>query len=516
MKTIILAAVLCVFASLREDASATTYNAASCSSTHVQAAINSATDGDTVTVPAGSCTWSTVVTITNGIRLIGAGIDQTVITQGIAGPILTITGNGQYQQVNGFTWTGNAGAHYAGMIQFTGSSGPYRFFNNKISCVWPAIAAYGTDTRSSLIDSNQCLATGGNFVAIFGTTNAWTYGTTYGSTNTCCIEHNQITMTGIGDGAIDCYNGAKWVFRYNNLTNAMIGWHGCDSGSYRSPHSFEIYGNTFVWTNGGYYAGIQSRGGTGLIYSNNFVGTFGGSAIYLQYFRYGGASSICASDLGNCPPWGSMTGTNRYDGNTLGDGYPGLDQTGRTGPTTFTATNSTQVLSPLYAWGNTPTNLFATINSQSTNSILNRDYYNGTIPGGFAQLVDPHPMAGGVSGGATVTNWFIGSTQTNYAPCPPRLTATTNGNTITPILTLTTPCAPGGVTTQTLWRTSNKVTTITREITKQGVVQVLENTRLITNKAGAYTLTLTPQIASVLMQLAMTNETTNSFSSVTP
>ena len=50
--------------------------AASCEQSDVQAAINSASDGDTVVVPAGSCTWSASVSVPNSrkITLQGAGV----------------------------------------------------------------------------------------------------------------------------------------------------------------------------------------------------------------------------------------------------------------------------------------------------------------------------------------------------------------------------------------------------------------------------------------------------------
>ena len=50
---------------LSSSASANIIQAASCSRADVQAAINSAQDGDTVLVPAGECTWNSEVSIQN-------------------------------------------------------------------------------------------------------------------------------------------------------------------------------------------------------------------------------------------------------------------------------------------------------------------------------------------------------------------------------------------------------------------------------------------------------------------
>ena len=53
--------------------------ATSCSESAIQTAINSAVNGDRVLIPAGTCIWTTQVTIpsTKGITLQGAGIGTT-------------------------------------------------------------------------------------------------------------------------------------------------------------------------------------------------------------------------------------------------------------------------------------------------------------------------------------------------------------------------------------------------------------------------------------------------------
>ena len=88
-----------------------TISAASCSQSDVQAAINSASTGDTVLVPAGNCTWTTQtaytpsVSVTKAVILKGAGIDQTVIRDGTnidERPLEINSG----ARVTGFTFTG--------------------------------------------------------------------------------------------------------------------------------------------------------------------------------------------------------------------------------------------------------------------------------------------------------------------------------------------------------------------------------------------------------------------------
>jgi MYXO-CTERM domain-containing protein len=67
------------------EARAATIDAASCALADVQAAVASASDGDTVAVPAGSCTWSSTLEVGVGraISIVGAGGDATVIANGV-------------------------------------------------------------------------------------------------------------------------------------------------------------------------------------------------------------------------------------------------------------------------------------------------------------------------------------------------------------------------------------------------------------------------------------------------
>src|SRR4030042_6112161 len=65
-----------------------TIQAASPSLGDVKSDIARAKAGDTVLVPAGEATWNNQLVRTKGIRLIGAGAENTVITSGYAAPTL--------------------------------------------------------------------------------------------------------------------------------------------------------------------------------------------------------------------------------------------------------------------------------------------------------------------------------------------------------------------------------------------------------------------------------------------
>jgi hypothetical protein len=389
------------------------YTAASTSSSDVQAAINSASPGDTVIVPSGAATWNGTVSISTGITLVGGGNTNgvTTITQGgSAGTILNVSVSSGNCTVKGFNWVEvNNDSVTASFIQLEGTF--YRFCSNSVTCT-SGLTVNDTDTGQGLIDHNNFLFENDG-INIFGTgigSNAWNYGTTYGTTNYVYIEHNVFNTTDTTvyepDGVLDAYAGAKFVLRYNLMTNGNWGWHGTDSGGYRSTHSYEIYGNTDIFTgaNPPYWGVVfNSRGGTGLIFSNSIIGWLAGSeghvAFAMQYFRLD-----LPSDVGS---WGAFP--NSLDGYISGQsptGYQGLDQQGWTGPTTFFATHSTQVQSPTYIWGNTG----MSVDGSDSLIQLGRDYFMNAPPFSYTPLPDPYPIPGATSGS--------GSSNTN----PPQIT----------------------------------------------------------------------------------------------
>jgi len=154
------------------------WHAASCSQTDIQAAIDAASDGDIVLVPAGQCVWSTLVAHTpavsisgKGITLQGAGIDQTVITD-----------------TSGTSW-GESMLHVMGMeghpFRITGFSF-IEIIDSEESTTGISIQG---DCKNFRIDHNSFVSEGANYTSVF------VNGSTYG-----VIDHN------------DFYNGRVLVF----------------------------------------------------------------------------------------------------------------------------------------------------------------------------------------------------------------------------------------------------------------------------------------------------------------
>jgi hypothetical protein len=83
---ILFSSIVGALLSISEPASAVMIAAKSASFADVSSAVLGAKDGDTVTIPAGTATWTASLTITNNITLQGAGAGATIIINEIERP----------------------------------------------------------------------------------------------------------------------------------------------------------------------------------------------------------------------------------------------------------------------------------------------------------------------------------------------------------------------------------------------------------------------------------------------
>ncbi|MDD5012383.1 MAG: hypothetical protein PHQ66_01930 [Candidatus Nanoarchaeia archaeon] len=379
-------------------------NAASCSQANVQSAINSASDGDIVQVPAGSCTWSSTVTINSkNIILRGAGIDKTNITDG------TGTGwnenlinvncvEGKPFRVTGFSFPcvvgdGTYKIYVAGTCKnwrvdhskFEATGAP-----PKASAVIPDGYTYGVIDHCIFNDARNWMDGDGG--------NSWTRPLNLGTSEAVYIEDNYYYQTVFGN-VVDSSDGASYVFRYNRVNGTADGGYieahsGCPNGQ-RATFKYEIYNNTLnlndVWA----LAGL--RGGTGVVFDNIFTGVSVG------------VPHISVDDERTCAPyngciglwsgWNSTcNGTSPYDGNTPGMfGYACRDQIGRS---TDSGILTPQSLEPLYEWDNkyNGNDVDIVINPvacalTSVHIQENRDYYNDMERPNYVPYAYPHPIA---------------------------------------------------------------------------------------------------------------------------
>jgi hypothetical protein len=265
--------------------------AATCSTANVTSAISAATAGEPVYVPAGTCTWSSAITISGkALVLVGAGIGNTVITDGAGGSVLDVIGasSTNFVRVTGFTWIKGSDKS-SGSIAFEGTATVgFRFDHNRIVIASASSHHHIVPTIVyGLIDHNtfDVTATSGSIGVFdpFGSADGndggftpWTRALSLGTENAVYFEDNTVSYPTAGAGTEDCidaYGGARLVIRYNTFTNCTLGFHGLDSGSRRSVLSYEIYNNTQTNNSSTALRAVTLRGGSGVIYSNTYNGS---------------------------------------------------------------------------------------------------------------------------------------------------------------------------------------------------------------------------------------------------
>jgi hypothetical protein len=269
-------AVVLVFACVA-PAQAATINAASCSQANVASAIASASPGDTVQVPAGTCSWSGGLSI-SGIKLVGAGKSATgtVITAGM----VTMTKHAtQYTRVSGFRFTGTD-THVS--VSGSPSARAYIIDNNYFYATLNDFI--NLDANGGLLHHNDFFtppsSAGGPDVMMIHPNEDWSQPTTFGTADTqgpngggernIYFEDN--TFTNVLETAPDGDQGARIVIRHNAYIDSSIVFHSGSPNdtSMDGTRQFEVYNNTFqrVVCNNNVNKWLWARGGSGVIANN--------------------------------------------------------------------------------------------------------------------------------------------------------------------------------------------------------------------------------------------------------
>jgi hypothetical protein len=366
-------------------AHAATYPAASCNESDVANAITSATaagSGNTVTIPAGTCTWTTSLSVTlsstTSLSIIGAGNssvgggDATVIIDNVPHsptdtPTLQInTGAATTTfRLSGITLESNASSSvsYNGSVRISGNSNLVRIDHSHLAvtvdgkqmsvsgCVYGVMdhsivdLAPGTTNNGVFLDQGGC---GGDPLGVGN--GQWNEATNPGTAQSFYFENNTFNggTNSSGDGSTvapfvdDCSGGGRFVFRFNTINGAEIQGHATghsDNPPDRSCRAYEIYQNTIgsasvTSTTNPAEAVFYNTGGTGMIWGNTVSGSYKNfvetnvdrtnNSTYTQEAPPAGWG-YCSST-----PIGGVVGPSSWDGNLSGqNGYPCLDQIGR-------------------------------------------------------------------------------------------------------------------------------------------------------------------------------------------
>jgi hypothetical protein len=388
-------------------------HAASCAQTDVQDAVDAAGDGDFVLVPAGHCTWTTPVAATpaveidgKGITIQGAGVGQTVITDATGSswrqtPFWVEGLEGHPFRITGFTFTGQPSAQ--GVIMVRGTCKSFRIDHCRFDgingrSIMISGHSYGVIDHCEFIQPYGQGVWVGDLRGDPSGSTSWGEPMSYGTADAVFIEDSTFIWGSGGDGAVDCADGGRYVFRHNVLEGIGPGNHGMDSRP-RSCLQMEIYDNAFNLASHSVYRAIQSRGGSAVVFNNTIHGDVDTYRVPIGLSSY---RSCCyagaACTPGSAPSHGTCDGTNPLDGNTepreVYKGWPCKDQIGR---------GSQQSSQPFYEWNNTKNgsdvdvtvtnNWIGCTDPQPSDHVQEgRDYFNDTPRPGYTPYTYPHPL----------------------------------------------------------------------------------------------------------------------------
>ena len=300
-----------------------------------------ASDGDVITLPAGTFIWITGVSLTKGITvsgettITGAGTssctanDQTIIIdekpRDTAGALFKATIEaGKSFRLTGITFK-------KGSITQVGNSGAVRILSTGLvqsaridhchfdHLYWGHSLQIGSWIYG--VDDHNLYESNGNNIShliqhsTWGGSDdghgSWADFPYYGSEKFWFIEDNTIKGSGsvATSGGVDSSEGGRYVARHNYVENTSFGGHGTEGGPARGQRCDQVYNNTFYWTIS--HAGRSHRSGSTIWHDNTFLGRNPGNHDHtnLPVFRQLG---LVSDDLSN---WGFADGANGWDKN---------------------------------------------------------------------------------------------------------------------------------------------------------------------------------------------------------
>jgi hypothetical protein len=295
--------------------SSPTLTSASVSRADVGDCVTAAVAGDTINVPAGSATWSSGLTITKNISLVGSGIGSTVISANTG--ILVVyspVNNAALFRISGFTFDANN--HQAVQLNNNSLYPPIyqvridhnRFTNS--TTVGGAIENYGV---RGVADHNT-------FDNMRGFMRAWGDNSGVGafdwshypellfgvSNDNFYYEDNTFSISNTSGAYMisDCDQGGRYVYRYNAFSSSVdmfpwLDYHG-GRGTTKSCGSGEVYGNTY--SRGGSL--VSWRGGRIAFFMNSLTSGSGNFNVYTN----DGCPSTTPERHNNGYIWGNRSG----------------------------------------------------------------------------------------------------------------------------------------------------------------------------------------------------------------
>jgi hypothetical protein len=271
---------------------------------------NRAVDGDTITIPSGTFTWTTQLTLTKAITIqgntttnsdTGTFVDNTIIMDNTSDRVIKLTNGGQ--RITGITFTSLHSLRFNGGIYHdpANTSGavtlPIRIDHNHFITFdfSPQIVVFtpnfgvldhnvftGIDWQSGIVHCSWQYYNGfdhgdGTFNEPAG----------FGGPKFFFIENNYVfPSTNLLGGGSDCTHGGKLCWRYNECFNVGMVGHGTsrtfEDG--RGGRAYEDYENKIhnTWQTGQSFDGPDS--GSMVVHVNHFLDLVSGG--YDKHYYY--------------------------------------------------------------------------------------------------------------------------------------------------------------------------------------------------------------------------------------
>ena len=357
----------------------------------VQAAINRAESGGTVLVPAGTCTWSAALSISNKVVVLqgaGSGAGGTRINHSTGEHTLIAVDAGTDAgrvDISGFWFHGGSDNYWNGTVmQLYGPNGwkNLRVHDNVFEDNYPWTITLGTNTHG-LIDHNTFEGRSFGIKTYGGGAEDWSTQLALGTADFFFVENNTFDYDDFygstGVPALDMNAGGRVVFRHNTGNNYFFETHDRARSGLVSANAYEIYNNTFT-ADSNKWKGLDLTAGTGVVWGNTMTGDFSFPIGAMDY------KTADPRGIGRCD------GTDPADQNVAGEsGWRCQYQLGTQGE------GATAYSYPLYVWSNSVNG--TTEGMECTDGCSHvqegRDFINnGTVPKpGYTPFVFPHPLS---------------------------------------------------------------------------------------------------------------------------
>lgn len=250
--------------------------------TSVGSCVTSASAGDTINVDAGTATWSSTLTISKNISLIGAGIGNTVITIGASLAIDATPTNSTTNlfRISGFTFTTSGTEQMLNLKGGNVNPAPTKVRIDHIRCEGTSSLIGSCIQHGSVrgvADHNEFVTAKPNrsFNDDGGTYDWNTFGPmSMGTADNFYFEDNVFDLADATYMVSDGFQGCRFVYRYNSFdsTAAMypwLDWHGYIGAGQEGCFAGELYGNLYLI--GG--VPMSWRGGKARMFLNQVPGS---------------------------------------------------------------------------------------------------------------------------------------------------------------------------------------------------------------------------------------------------